>query len=151
VFYDRYKGCKIPFYRFRGQEKHGIFVRDEEFHDDITITFADCVAEVARVDWGYHEILNEHRFEVKDFGFAAYTRRVNHVVAYLDKVTIYDRILQNDVSIIDLLDGFTSAQIAEFTDFASKNDRTECTALLMQYQNAHYGDFDPMAEFLLEL
>jgi hypothetical protein len=30
---DRYKDCRIPYYRFTGQQKHGIAVEDYDFHN----------------------------------------------------------------------------------------------------------------------
>ncbi len=100
---DRYAGCMIPYYRFLNQEKHGITVEDHDFHNDINIFLEGCRANVERIDWRRHEINVEDRFEVKEFGFNKYTRQVNHIVAYLDRVTVWDRVRKDDVSVIDTL------------------------------------------------
>lgn len=147
---DRYAGCMIPFYRFRSQGKHGISVEDCNFHSEIYITFAECDAYVERIDWRRHEINNEDNFEVKSFGFEKYTRRVNHIVAYLDNVTVIGKILKDDTSIASILPQFTVAQITEYIRLASENDCVAVTALLLEFQQKQFSDFDPMAEFTLE-
>lgn len=148
---DRYKGCLIPFYRFRGQAKHGISVEDYDFHNEIYIGFNDCNATVERIDWRRHEINNEDNFEVTSFQFKKYTRRVNHIVAYLDNVTVIGRILKDDVSVATFLPQFTLAQITEFIKLASENNCTNVTAILLDHQQKSFPDFDPMAEFTLDL
>ena len=147
---DRYKGCMIPYYRFTGQTKRGIHVEDWDFHNEIDIRFDDCDAEVERIDWARHEISPNHNFEVTHFAFKKYTRKVNHIVAYLDKVTVFGRIAKDDVSIADRLDAFTLAQIAEFIEFATKQNCTGCAALLLEYKQTHFPDADPMDTFVLE-
>ena len=68
----------------------------------------------------------------------------------MDRCTIYERIRNNDVSIVSLLHSFTVAQIAEFIKVASENQCTQVTAVLLEYQQAHFADVDPMAEFTLD-
>lgn len=92
-----------------------------------------------------------HRFAGQKFGFDTYTRRVNHIVAYLDRVTVYDRIKKDDVSVATLLPQFTMAQITEFIRVAQENDCTNVTAILLDFKNRTFADFDPMEEFTLEL
>lgn len=147
---DRYAGCFIPFYRFRGQGKHGISVEDINFHNEIYIEFADCNADVERIDYRRHDIENDDRFEVKSFSLKKYTRQANHIVAYLDKATIVGRILKDDVSVAQFLPQFTFAQITEFIKLARENNCTNATAILLDYQHKHFPDFDPMAEFTLD-
>ena len=147
---DRYRDCMIPYYRLTNREKHGIFVTDEDFHDIIEITFKDCKAKIERIDWKFHEIAPDDPFEIQSFAFDKYTRTVNHIAAYLDRVTIYDRILKDDISIEHFLDQFTLAQIMEFIDIAAENHCINVTALLLEYKNKSFSDFDPMDEFSLE-
>ena len=45
---------------------------------------------------------------------------------------------------------FTLAQITEFTAVAQEAKSTNVLALLMEYKNTHFADFDPMDEFTLE-
>lgn len=147
---DRYAGCLIPYYRFSGQEKHGITVEDEDFHNLISINFEGCQAEVERIDWERHNISPQHRFEIKQFTFDKFSRQVNHIVTYLDQVTVWDRIRKDDVSAIDVIDRFTLAQIVELIKTAQEAKAVNVLALLLEYKNTHFAEFDPMEEFSLE-
>ena len=148
---NRYAGCMIPYYRFLHQEKHGIFVQDNDYHNEIEISLEDCAADIDRIDWRRHEISPEDRFEIKKFSVRRYTRQANHIVAYLDRITVWDRVRQDDVGVMDIMDGFTLAQITEFIKVATENNCTNVTALLLDYKNQNFADFDPMEEFSLEL
>ncbi len=146
----RYFECMIPYYRFLGQEKHGITVTDEDYHNDIQITLKDVNAHIERIDWERHSISPEHCFEIKSFSFKEYTRQVNHLVAYFDRVTVWDRVRKDDVTVADLLPGFTLAQITEFIAAAQEANAANVLALLLDYKNTHFADFDPMDEFTLD-
>ena len=147
---DRYLGCMIPYYRFNGQSKHGITIFDFDFHNDITINISDCNVYVERIDWRRHEIRMEDRFEIKKFGFKKYTRQVNHIVAYFDRITIWDRVRKDDVGVIEMLGGFTFAQIMEFISVAQESNAINVLALLLEYKNKNFSEFNPMEEFVLE-
>ena len=147
---DRYAGCMIPYYRFLNQEKHGISVEDYDFHNDIEITIDQCNTVILRIDWSRHEINVEDCFEVTEFGFDNYTRQVNHIVAYLDRVTVWDRVRKDDVSVMDLMPGFTLAQITDFIAAAQEANAVNVLAALLEYKNNNFADFDPMDEFTLE-
>ena len=142
---DRYKGCPLPFYYFRNRAKHGITIEDEDFHNVITINFKECSTYVERLDWEHHYIDNEHRFEVEDFTFNEYTRQVNHIVYLLDKWTIRQCILKDDPTIGTLLDSFTLPQIMSFIDLPTKNECVNTTAVLLNYRNEHYPEYDGFA------
>ena len=147
---NRYAGCMIPYYRFTGQAKRGITVEDYDFHDEIVISIENCAAEIARIDWFRHEINPSDRFEIKKFGFNHFNRKTNHLVAYLDCVTVYDRIRNDDTTIAQVLPQFTLAQITEFINVASEHNCTNVNAVLLDYKNQHFADFDPMDEFTLD-
>ena len=140
----------IPYYRFLGQEKHGITVSDYNYHETIDISLRDCNALIERIDWRRHEIDVNDNFEVTGFGFKTYSRQVNHIVTYLDRVTVYDRIRKDDITIEQFLPRFTLAQIAEFIKVASENNCTNVTAILLEYRQKNFSDYDPMVEFTLE-
>ncbi|MBO5700872.1 MAG: leucine-rich repeat protein [Clostridia bacterium] len=148
---DRYKDCGIPYYRFHDQSKRGITVEDLNFHDDIRISIEGCETVITRLDFESHCIDMNHRFAVQEFGFKDYTRRVNHIVAYLDRITVYDRIKKDDVSVAPLLSQFTLAQITEFIKVAQENNCTNVTAILLDFKNRAFADFDPMDEFTFEI
>lgn len=147
---DRYKDCPIPYYRFKSQEKHGIKVEDYDFHDQIDIEFEGCEADIERIDWHRHEILADDRFEIKSFRFKSFTRQVNHIISYLDKVTVWGRVKNDDTSVSEQFDRFTLAQIMELIQVAQENNAINVLALLMNYKNRNFSDFDPMDEFTLE-
>lgn len=148
---DRYEDCMIPYYRFANQDKHGIHVEDTDFHNSIYIYFDDCKGDVKRIDQMRHSIEMDHRFEVQKISFEKFTRKVNHIIAYLDRVTIMERIKKDDVYIAAFLPSFTLAQITEFIRVATENNCTNVTALLLDYKNQNFTDFDPMEEFSLDL
>lgn len=81
---ERYAGVPIPYFRFLNAEKHGIHLYDENNHSGIDMFFEDCDATVDRLEWKRHEISPNDPFEVQHFSFKAYTRQVNHIIAYLD-------------------------------------------------------------------
>ena len=146
---DRYKDAKIPYYRFTGKTKHGIDVEDYDFHDLIDITLKDCIVSVTRLSPQRHQIDINDFFEIESFRFKEYNRQVNHLVAYFDKCTVYDRIAKDDVTIELILSQFTLAQIAEFIRVAGENNAANVQALLLEYKNKNFSDFDPMEEFTL--
>lgn len=148
---ERYNGYLIPYYRFRNQEKHGITVNDQDFHNGIEISFRDCKATVIRASRSRQGITYDDVFEVTEFTFDQFTRQVNHIVAYLDRVTIYGRILKDDVSIAAALPQFTLAQIMDFIRTAIENNCTNVAAILLNFRNSNFADFDPMDEFSLDL
>ena len=147
---DRYEGIMIPFYRFRGQSKNGVTVEDYDFHNDIQISFEGFSSEVERIDWRRHDIDMNDRFEIKSIVLGRrFTRMSNHVIAYLDRVSIYGRILKEEPDIISTLPEFTLAQITDFIRFSEENGCTASTATLIDFKNRNFGDYDPMDEFVL--
>jgi hypothetical protein len=147
---DRYAECMIPYYRFTGQAKRGIHVEDFDFHNEINIYFDAWDAVVERIDWRRHDIEMNDRFEIKSFTYKGYSRKVNHLVAYFDRATVWERVRKDDVSVVNILHGFTLAQICEFIKVATENNCTNVAALLLEYKESHFVDFDPMAEFSLD-
>lgn len=149
---DRYAGRPIPFYRFRGREKHGITVYDENFHNDIDIVFDDCYADVVRLDWGRHHIENSHRFEIKSFSVARRSRMANHVVTYLDRLSVYGRIINNDLGVMDYVRSSNAslADVLKYIDVAAENSATELAALLMEYRDEHFAEYAGIDSLLLD-
>ena len=147
---SRYAGQMIPYHKFLHREKDGITVNDYDFHNDITISFAGCNAMVVRKDWVRHEIDMNHRFEVESITIPRTTRATNHILAYLDRITVIGRVVADDVSISTILDNFSFAQINEYIKLANENDCNGVLAILMEYKNANFADYDPMDEFILD-
>ena len=140
----------IPYYKFLNKEKQGISVYDMNFHNDISFFFADCRAQVNRVDFERHNIQMDHRFEIAMFSIVKKSRRSNHIVSYLDRITLTDRIMDDDTSIMEIIGDFSLAQITEFISAANENHCNNVLAALIDYKNTNYGDFDPMDAFVLD-
>ncbi len=141
---------EFDYYRFLNQEKHGITVEDYDFHNEIYISIKQCITVIDCSDWSRHAISVDDCFEVKEFSFKKYTRQVNHIVAYLDRVTVWDRVRKDDVTVMDMMGSFTLAQITEFIAAAQETNAVNVLAALMEYKNNNFADFDPMNEFTLE-
>lgn len=73
----------------------------------------------------------------------------NHIVAYLDRVTIIGRIRKDDVTIVQQLPDFTLAQLMEFIQTAQESNATQVLALLLDLKNKTYAGLDPLDEFTL--
>ena len=148
---DRYQGITIPLKFIMGAGKHGMGVDFDYDSCDIDISFSDCSVKYDVVEGDFrHNMDPNGAFTVTDFRFDRYTRQVNHIVALLDRWTVRGRILKDDISIAPMLDGCTLAQITDYLNLSTENNRTNCTALLLDYKNARFPDFDPMAEFTLD-
>ena len=145
---DRYAGVQIPYVRFLNQEKHGISTEDEGYHEYLSVIFEDC--DASATGYGAHYITSDITIEIEDFSFKKYTRQVNHIVAFLDKATIYNRILKDDPSVAQYLKNLTLAQVTKFPDVAVQNNCTNVTAILLEYKNKNFPNIDPLAEFTLE-
>lgn len=148
---DRYADCMIPFYRFNGQEKHGITIEDENFHSIINIYLKSCKSDIVRIDKRRHEILPEDRFQIRSFSYKEFNRQVNHIVTFFDRMVIYDRIKNNDITMGQYLSSFTLAQITKFIKVATENNCANATAVLLEHKNNNFADFDPMEEFSLDI
>lgn len=149
---DRYAGCMIPLYRFKGQEQRGISINDYDFHNSIIVDFYGFNANVERIDWARHQINMDDRFEIKSISVRnqkTYSRKMNGIIAYLDRITVYDRIAKDDASVADMFPSFTYAQITDFIKFATENNCTNITAILLDYKNSNFSEFEPMDEFVL--
>ena len=148
---DRYKGMMIPYYRFLKQEKHGIEVQDYDFHNDIEITLKGCQANIERIDWRRHEIAVDDRFEITSFAFKTYSRQVNHLVAYFDRVTAFERVKQDDMSIMDAVPNFNIEQIMSLITTAQKENAVKVLAALLEYKNKYYTEYSTIDSLTLDL
>ena len=148
---NRYAGVMIPYYRLLNQEKHGITVVDNDFHNEINIYLDSCDATIDRIDWRRHDISVNDRFEIKSIRINSKNRRSNHVIYYLDKCTIYGKLERDEVESLPDLNGYTAAQISAFLSFSIEHNAVKCTATLLDYKNEHFADFSAMDEFTLDL
>ena len=92
----------------------------------------------------------EETYTLGVFTFKRFNRQVNHIVAILDSLTVSDRVKKDDITVMDLMPGFTLAQVTEFISSALEAGATNVLAALLEYKNVNFPDLDPMAEFTLE-
>ena len=143
---DRYAGIPIPVVYLRHAERRGIscdwyYVNDYSNSRYLDINGFKVSAE---------ETAEQDKLQIKLIKPKVWNRRTNMVISYLDRLTVYGRIAKDDVTVMDLMDGFTLAQITEFIKTAQEANAGNVTAALLEYKNNTYPDFDPMAEFTLE-
>ena len=139
---DRYAGIPIPVVYLRHAERRGIYcVYDWYNNMEFSINGFDVDAKKTE---------EEDKLQIKLIKPKVWNRRTNMVISYLDRLTVYGRIAKDDVTVMDLMDGFTLAQITEFIKAAQEANAGNVTAALLEYKNNTYPDFDPMAEFTLE-
>ena len=147
---DRYVGCTVPVNFFRGSEKHGIHFFDEDFHNVLYFTTDGCDIDHDRTVYNRHLLESDETFTLGKLSFRKYSRQVNHIITVFDRWTVRGRIIKDDVSVQALLGAFTLAQIMEFIKLATDNNSTNCVAMLLNYKNEHFPDFDLMEKFTLE-
>ena len=75
----------------------------------------------------------------------------NHIVGYLDKVTVYERILKDDIQVVELLPNYNVAQIYDFISIATKNNSQNVLASLLEYKNNNFSDYSTIDEFVLDI
>jgi hypothetical protein len=154
---NRYENCDIPLYRFDNQ--YGIETVKETEYDYrsgiYVYTRYDIILDDCKFDWepvsGTIESLNKQSIiRIKSINCLKVTRMTNHIISYLDKCTVFSRIGKDDVTVLEILPSYTAAQLLEFIKAAEESHAVNVAALLLEYKNKTYPDFDPMAEFTLE-
>ena len=80
------------------------------------------------------------------------TRELNTILLELGRICVKSAIRQDSIHILSkvLSAGYTAAQVAEFIRLAQDCGNTQATAVLLEYQQNHFADLDPMAEFTLD-
>lgn len=150
---DRYHGYTVPVLTLAGQKKHGMGVDDlHAYSDSFYPWLTECSIEAEPSEWRYVPGMNDDFFfTLGDFTFRRYTRWTNHIVGWFDRYLIVEKIKKDDVSVDDMLPGFTLAQITEFIKIAAENSCANVMAVLLEHKNQHFTNFDPMEEFSLDL
>ncbi len=79
-------------------------------------------------------------------------RELNTILFELCRASVKSAIRQDSDQLSTWISSskFTAAQILEFIRIAQESNATNVTALLLDYQNKHFADFDPTVEFILE-
>ena len=81
------------------------------------------------------------------------TREINTILYELQCACVKTAIRKDDAEQLSKLLGehFTIVQIMEFIKMARMNESSMTMAILLNYKNRQFGEFDPMDEFLLDL
>lgn len=150
---DRYRGYPIPAYRFKGQEKHGIQLDLGGYRDSaVSIYFsydtARCV--IKQLDFEWHSLKN--RVEIISFAPVrdASPRKLNHLVAILDRMCFYPRLATNDLTVMDDLNDPTLEQLIDYANIATENGATELAAALLTYREERYPEYGSVESLLLD-
>ncbi len=146
ILEDRYNDCNIRAVYLKNQDRRGIYlnIRYDFYSDSQVDFFAKGLKVNAKLN---DDMIN---IVITSVGFDQWTRRSNMVIGYLDRITIYGRIIKDDVSVEKFLPSFTLEQISDFIKIANENNATNVMAMLLEYKNNNFADFDPMAEFTLD-
>ena len=102
------------------QFQSGIFTPEREFRDQ------------------KNRLINIHTFQ-----FEHYTRQVNHIVAYLDRLTLAGRICKDDPDIRRQLPGLSKETLRELMKLARSHEAYRAMSVLMDYRNEVIGTTDP--------
>ena len=90
------------------------------------------------------------RVEITSIKPKKWNRRVNMVLAFLDKITVYGRIKKDDVSVMQQMGRYTLPTIIDFISMAQEAGAVNVTAALLEYRNNTYPDYNMMDEFVLD-
>lgn len=148
---DRYKGCAIRPIYLHNRKTLGIkaeWYNQEWFDGDI---YQSRVLELEGFE--IEAIGNEEATELEITRIVPqrWDRRTNAIVTYLDRITVYGRIHNDDTTIVEVLEQFSLEQIEDFIRVAAEHSCPNVTALLLDYKARQFGYLDPMDEFILEL
>ena len=147
---NRYEGCRLEVYQFSGKDKHGIHAYGvHAYSEDFGFELDDCELDYECDTWRLDEIKGVY-YTLGKFSFKKFTRKVNHIITILDKMTVSDRVLKDDASVVEQMDSFTVAQIIEFISMAQEAGAVNVTAALLEYRNNNYPDYNVMDEFVLD-
>ena len=156
---DRYSGIPVRFKYLKNRTKHGIDAAIYYTYEDVTdyIHLKDCDLDYTIDEYDFESYYDDNRslLETKailgEFRFREFNRQVNHIVYLLDKLTVYERVGKDDLSVRIFLPKFSLPQIIDFIQIASEHKATNVLPMLMEYKNERFADFDPMDEFTLDL
>ncbi len=147
---DRYNGCRINPLYLKNQQRRGIDSQwySTEYYEDKHVSIKGFSVEAKDASCQFDD--ERDYLELVSVCPKAWNRRTNMVIAFLDRITLWDRVRKDDLSVMDLMPGFTLAQITAFIAAAQEANDTNVLAALLEYKNANFADFDPMDEFTLE-
>lgn len=110
------------------------------------------VGEKMKIEYQVNTETNETVFRKFYLHSRKLTREMNAIMFELNRATLKSGIRMDDVERVSAIINniFTLAQITDFIKVAQEHNATNVLALLLEFKNANFPDFDPMAEFVLE-
>lgn len=146
---NRYDDCKIPYYRFLNQEKLGIHINNDY---GVYIEIDGYDTDIEQIIFRRFGLRIDDPFVIHKISVPEkWTRASNHLFAYLDRITVYERVAKDDVSVMTFIDSFSLAQVIEFIKIAQDNNSINVLTLLIDHKNTKYSEYNPMDEFTLDL
>ena len=147
---SRYKNCSVRFKYLINRQNQGV---DAEIYQ----TYENIVEhiDIKGCELTYHfdnDIddgkLLESKVVLNSFSFQEFNRQTNHIVFFLDIITMFDRIEKDDVTISSLLPRYNLSQIKEYIKTAQNTNSTGCLAVLMEEKKRRWPD-DSIIEDLI--
>lgn len=150
---NRYDGCSISVFKTVEKESEGISSWGiGMYSEDYGFSLKDCEINYSRDTTRLVPgVTNDAKYVLGEFSITNNSRYSNHIVYLLDKWTVEERITNDDVSIVDVLDVFTMAQIDYFINIAREAGANSVLAQLLDYKNKTYADCNPMDKYVLDI
>ena len=153
---DRYENCQITVGHILSLQNQDLGYCDFNIDGPSDFVFAGEMIIPGHFDYAVH-FLNERGpdnaiilHKISSLNIKE-PRKLNRVIAYLDQRIIPDKIRQDDDAfLMRMLSGKTLVQIREYLELAIENNAEKCKALLLDYQNKHYADYEYISEFTLD-
>ena len=154
---DRYAGMTITVGHILGLENQSLVSYKFNSYGPKTIyTFADCMQIEGEIQSGARWLTeNGPKDEIILGEISNITdgspRKLNRVIAYLDRLII-PKYIQNDddQALSQFLPGKTLAQIQDYLVMTIQGESSNCRAMLLDYKQTHFSDFPETEEFYLE-
>ena len=149
---SRYEGCLIRDFYLKNHEKMGISIEwyTFEYAEKHYLSIKGFDVAYERVTVTEDNGDETDRVEITFIKPQKWNRRVNMVLAFLDKITVYGRIKKDDVSVMQQMDRYTLPTIIDFISMAQEAGAVNVTAALLDYRNKNYPDYNVMDEFVLD-
>ena len=146
----RYSGCRINPLYLKNQQRRGIDADwyETEYYVSKHVDIRGFQVEAQDAETQPDD--EREYVELTQVKPIEWNRRTNMVIGYLDRITVWDRVKKDDVSVMRQMERFTLAQITEMVGLAQEAHATNVLAALLDYKNANFSGFDPMDEFTLE-
>lgn len=119
-----------------------------EFSDSNTMNLGKSM----RIDYRIDSESSDITFKKAKISENEDRREMNAILYEMDKATVVSHIMKDNVQMLttELLDAFSVVQIATFTEIATENKAVNCAAVLMNYKNEKYPEYDAINDFIMD-